>query len=237
MLNVAEVSHPLVLNTTTNATFVLVQQPTLGATYELTVRGATSLGHGPPSKSLKLKAPWESTANEMATNDILFPSTTDANNTYIIIAVVCAAALVFCLLLAAVVWIYRKRNLAKCPHYFTKEDCNSGPWSAYSGCWEDDTNINGIRTTRYNDCTVPVMNNVRYTIEGGAQLGFKSGRWTKNGESVLGMNSSLYCSVEGQLCATAEEKRGYDGRPADDLLYEDPEGLRLVSFKGCHNRR
>lgn len=232
-------TQPLLLNITTNSTFVVVPKLPGSATYEFTVRAVLGLFLGPPSEVLRFTPSWENFVTKpVANDDKLVPTTTtDANNSYIITAIVCAAILVFCFLLAAVIWIHRKRSFTKCPHYFTKENESSGPWSAYSGCWEDGTNTNGISTSRYNDGTVSAMNNTRFTDLGGTLTDLKNVHYTKNVGTVPGTNVSIYTDAEGQFYAAADGKSGYEARPLEDMMYEDPEGLRLVSFKGRDSNR
>lgn len=194
------------------------------------MRSITSIGMGPPSEILQFSPTQETTTTNNVPNNSI-PSSTVTNNTYMIIAIVCAAILVASFLLSALIWIYRKRNLSKCPHYFSKGDGSSGPWSAYSGCWEDG-NTAGINTTRYTDGTMSAMNNTRYAD--GTLTGLSNLRYTDAAGNVTALNPSIYADAGGQFY---DSKSGYEVRPAEDMMYEDPEGLRLVSFKSRHNQR
>ncbi|KAF2358373.1 Fibronectin type III [Trinorchestia longiramus] len=221
--------HVLVHNSTTNATFVLVRNLKLGVAYEFSVRSLTRFGMGPPSDVLRFVPSLENMTKNVANNSI--PSSTATNNTYMIVAIVCAAVLVSSFLLAAVIYIYRKQHLTKCPHYFSKSERCTGPWSGHSGCWEDGSNTGGISTTRYNDGTVSAMNNTRYTD--GAPSALTNIRYT----DLCGNATTIYTDGGGQFYVANDNKSGYEIRPSEDMMYEDPEGLRLVSFKGRHNQR
>ena len=202
----------------------------MGVLYDLSVRSITSIGLGPPSEILQFTPSQENIVKNISNNFI--PSSTVSNNTTMIITIVCAAIIVASFLLAALIWIYKKRNITKCPHYFSKGDSSTGPWSAYSGCWEDGSNTGGISTTRYTDGTVSAMNNTRYTE--GTLTGLGNIRYTDATGNVTALNPSLYADAGGQFY---DSKSGYELRPAEDMMYEDPEGLRLVSFKSRHNQR
>ncbi|XP_018013475.1 protein sax-3 [Hyalella azteca] len=222
--------HVLVYNSTTNATTVIVSNLKPGVAYDFSVRGLTSLGLGPPSDILRFVPSIEYATKTVPNNSI--PSSTAASNTYMIIAIVCAAILVSSFLLGAVIYIYRKRNLSKCPHYFSsKADSCTGPWSAHSGCWEDGSNTGAISTTRYNDGTVSAMNNTRYNE--GTPAGLTNIRYT----DLCGNATTIYTDGGGQFYVANDSKSGYEIRASEDMMYEDPEGLRLVSFKGRHNLR
>ena len=218
----------MIHNTTTNSTnstFVIVSRLKPGITYEFAVRGITNLGLGPPSEVLRFIH-----AEEVGVQVVPGSSSVPSSNTYIIIAIVCAAILVSTFLLAAVYLIYHKRNISKCPHYFNKGD--GGTWSAYSGCWEHGSTAGGISTTRYNDgITVTSLNNARYGDVTLAALGHMHGVNKVNGLYGSDCRSRYY--------GTADNKNVHHDilRTTEDLMYEDPEGLRLVSFKGHQNQR
>lgn len=214
----------------------MVLQLTGGATYELTVRGITDHGFGPLSEALRFTPTWESVATKTIVNNNLVPAITVTSNTYIIVAIVCSAILVFGCLLATVVWIYvKRRNTAKCPHYFSKGGGSTGQWPNYSGHWEDGSNSNGISATRYNDGTVSAMHNVQYTEGKSSLSGLKNVHYSESGTTLPGMTALFYTDADGQFYAAADSKSGYEARPAEDMMYEDPEGLRQVSFKGRYN--
>ena len=198
------------------------------------MRGITSLGLGPASEVLRFVHN-EELGVQTVPNNSSVPSSTATNNTYIIIAIVVATILVFLFLLAAVVFIYRKRNISKCPHYFNKGDGSGGPWTAYAGCWEDASTTGGISTTLNNDgTTVTSLNNARYTDGTLTALGN-----IHYGHGVNGANGMYGSDGRSQFYATTDTKSAHHDvlRTSEDLMYEDPEGLRLVSFKGRHNQR
>ncbi|XP_042213023.1 protein sax-3-like isoform X2 [Homarus americanus] len=191
-------SH-VVLNTTVNSTWTLVPGLVLGATYRVTLRGVTARGPGPISTPLNLTIPPGATSYPP---DIKESSPFD-NNTYLIVGISVAAAVLFAALAATVYCIYRRRQNNKCPQYYSKAFVppsgeGSGPWSEYPGCWGETGVGVGVTGTMYTD---------------------------------VGSHGVPITQLYHRPTAPASSKSGYEGRQPEDV-YEDPDGLRLVSFGG-----
>lgn len=107
----------VLLNTTVNSTWTVVPGLVAGATYRVTLRGVTARGTGPISAPLNLTIPPMGTATFPP--DIKEPTAFD-NNTYLIVGISVAAAILFVGLTAAVFCIYRRRHNNKCPQYYSK---------------------------------------------------------------------------------------------------------------------
>ena len=216
LLQVFETSHATILvrNHTTNATNTLVTGLKAGTAYNFVVRGVTKDGFGPFSTAEKFSMPQGVVSVTGYDND---PAPTVEDNTYMIIAIVSAAVLVAIFLLAAIILICKKRN-KKCPHYFSKANGGSGPWPVYAGFWE-----NGASRGTHHTSTSTSGMNPRYANGAEHISSVRYGRPEKMGDPSLCSNSHFY-----------DTKSGYEIRPTEDIMYEDPEGFHLVSFKKGH---
>lgn len=105
----------VLLNTTVNSTWTLVPGLVLGTTYRVTLRGVTARGPGPISPPLNLTIPPGATSYPPDIKE----STPFDNNTYLIVGISVAAAVLFAALAATVFCIYRRRQ-NKCPQYYSK---------------------------------------------------------------------------------------------------------------------
>lgn len=105
------------MNATVNTTWTLVPGLQPGTTYLVTLRGVTARGPGPISPPLNLTLPPGTVSSH--TPDIKESSPFD-NNTYLIVGISVAAAVLFAALAATVFCIYRRRQSTKCPQYYSK---------------------------------------------------------------------------------------------------------------------
>lgn len=105
------------MNTTVNGTWTLVSGLAAGTTYLVTLRGVTARGTGPTSPPLNLTLPPGTVSSHPP--DIKESSPFD-NNTYLIVGISVAAAVLFAALAATVFCIYRRRQSTKCPQYYSK---------------------------------------------------------------------------------------------------------------------
>lgn len=186
----------ILVNTTVNGTWTLVSGLAAGTTYLVTLRGVTARGTGPTSPPLNLTLPPGTVSSHPP--DIKESSPFD-NNTYLIVGISVAAAVLFAALAATVFCIYRRRQSTKCPQYYSKGGETSGPWSEYPGCWGESGVGVGVTGTMYTD---------------------------------VGSHGVPITQLYHRPPAPASSKSGYEGRQPEDV-YEDPDGLRLVSF-GTH---
>lgn len=105
------------MNITVNSTWTLVPGLVAGTTYLVTLRGVTARGPGPTSPPLNLTLPPGTATSHPP--DIKESSPFD-NNTYLIVGISVAAAVLFAALAATVFCIYRRRQSTKCPQYYSK---------------------------------------------------------------------------------------------------------------------
>ena len=199
----------LIHNDTTEMSLISLSNLRTGISYDFVVRGVTDEGVGPFSHALKFSL----------SPDALRPTITNVNNPvptidsnmYMIIAIVSAAILVGLILLAVIICVFRRRNMTKVPHYFSKSCSNSGPWSGHEGCFENGS-VSGIHP-RYPDRTLTHLGDYRY---------MDSGRPIKVNNPTMYADGSFLNFKMGKI-------------PIEELMYEDPEGLHLVSFGNRQN--
>ena len=116
----------LINNGSSSLPHILVSSLKLGVPYGISISGVTTDGYrGPSSEILRFTLPQETISGsnypDASIPEMPVSPTSRRNNIVMIIAIVGAAVLVSVCVLFALVWIYRRRrNLSKCPHYFSK---------------------------------------------------------------------------------------------------------------------